>query len=157
MGAGKKQLFCMAPSKKPNMESWPIAMQRMALTTIFTNYDTWTSKLYNISSEYNAHFHRRFGRRSGKKSDQNDSSTRRSSDDILINSWQKQTDRSDKLHKKGLCSVVLLLTLWEIWMERSNRVFRSIETTPRSLASKGFVRSRWLLQPHSAVTTVPAT
>ncbi|KAF2909889.1 hypothetical protein DAI22_11g060600 [Oryza sativa Japonica Group] len=48
---------------------------------------------------------------------------------------QQQTDEAEKLQQKGLRSAVLT-TLWEIWMERNNRIFREKESTASALASK---------------------
>lgn len=56
-------------------------------------------------------------------------------DDTLLNWWREQTDEAEKLQQKGLRSV-FLTTLWEIWTERNNRIFRGKESTPSALAGK---------------------
>lgn len=56
-------------------------------------------------------------------------------DNTLLNWQREQTDEAEKLQQKGLRSAVLT-TLWEIWMERNNRIFRGKESTPSALASK---------------------
>uniref|UniRef100_A0A0E0KLF1 Uncharacterized protein n=1 Tax=Oryza punctata TaxID=4537 RepID=A0A0E0KLF1_ORYPU len=49
--------------------------------------------------------------------------------------WQ-MAKRSIHAHiTQGLKSA-FLTTLWEIWMERNNRIFRGIESTSTALASK---------------------
>jgi hypothetical protein len=53
----------------------------------------------------------------------------------LLNWWREQTDEAEKLQQKGLRSV-FLTTLWEIWTERNNRIFRGKESTPSALAGK---------------------
>ncbi|BAS91434.1 Os04g0659200 [Oryza sativa Japonica Group] len=56
-------------------------------------------------------------------------------DDTLLNWWREQTDEAEKLQQKRLRSV-FLATLWEIWIERNNCIFRGTESTPPALASK---------------------
>nr|CAH67799.1 OSIGBa0132E09-OSIGBa0108L24.13 [Oryza sativa] len=56
-------------------------------------------------------------------------------DDTLLNWWREQTDEAEKLQQKRLRSV-FLATLWEIWIERNNCIFRGTKSTPPALASK---------------------